>query len=100
MRVLTCDALTPSVAGIGKRLQKQDVPTGLDTERGLERGHQRHVDPSQLDRAQPPALSASSSAISSPVRRMSPALALSSSCFTLDAPGMATTFGLLTSHAS
>ena len=40
IRLLTRDALTPTLAAIRDRFHQQDVPLGLHTERRLEGRHQ------------------------------------------------------------
>src|SRR5260370_15024654 len=99
MRILARHALPPTLVAIGDRLEKKDVALGLDSERGLEWRDQREADPPQLYGLKNHPLRLSSRATSSEPRLKSAAAAFSSSWPTLDAPGMATTLGLATSHA-
>src|SRR5439155_1326029 len=89
-----------SLTRVGDRFEQQDVAFGLDPERGLEGRDERQLDPVQLDGVELHRLRLSSRRTSSSLRVRSAAATFSSSCRTLDAPGIATTFGLRTSQAS
>src|SRR5207248_1773039 len=94
------DALAPALGAFHHDLDQEHVLLGLHAEGRLEGRDQVELDAPELDRLQPHAHSLSSCAISSPDRTMSAAAAFSSSCRTLEAPGIATTFGVATSQAS
>src|SRR5579859_3093959 len=99
-RLLAGDTLAPPLALIGGSGQEQDVTLGLDAERRLERSHEGHPDAAQLDGLELHALKLSSCALSSSPSVRSAAAAFSSSWRTLEAPGIATTFGMRISQAS
>ena len=100
--LLARDALPPALAFVGDGLDQKDVALLLRAERRLERGHERHANPPQLDRLQLHAVSVSRPrrASSSSLSSTSAAATFCSSWWTDDAPGITTTFGFLSSHDS
>src|SRR5919108_1914874 len=99
-RLLAGDALAPTVAHVGEGAQEEDVALRLDAERRLERRHQGELDAPELDGLEPHADRLSRSARSWVLSFRSAACTLPWSCETDEAPGIATTFGLLISQAS